>query len=304
MASESWVVAGPQIIEIEQIDALRVQLVAGRVDVVAHDAPGARIEVHAVDGKPLEISLQDGELRLGYNFTLGGWDGFVEKFLNFRGKDRVDVHIAVPREVRAKVGTVSAGSLVAGIVEDASVSTVSGSMVVDGTRGRMSVKTVSGEVVVRDHTGDLKLNSVSGELAASGDLTLVQANSVSGTVALDISTATSSISATTVSGDVTVRLPAGRGVHVKANSVSGRLVVDGEEYKGGSPGHRAADLRTGDGACFVQASTVSGHVTVLRSGPPTASWGTTAYGAPSATQDAPPDPVQDAPQPGREDGVA
>ena len=53
MASESWVVAGPQIIEIEAITSLRVQLVGGRVDVVAHDGPGARIEVHAVDGRPL-----------------------------------------------------------------------------------------------------------------------------------------------------------------------------------------------------------------------------------------------------------
>src|SRR6478752_1820538 len=83
MASESWVVAGPQIIEIEKITSLRVQLVAGRVDVVAHDGPGARIEVHDVDGRPLEVSLADGELWVGYQFTLGGWDGFLEKFRNF-----------------------------------------------------------------------------------------------------------------------------------------------------------------------------------------------------------------------------
>ena len=180
MATESWVVAGPQIIEIEAVSTLQVQLVGGRVDVVAHDGPGARIEVHAVDGRPLEITLSDGELRVGYQFTLGGWDGFLEKFRNFGGKDRADVHIAVPREVRAKVGTVSADGLLAGVVEDASVSTVSGTLITDGTRGRLGAKTVSGEIVVRDHRGDLRLNSVSGELAASGELSLVQANSVSG----------------------------------------------------------------------------------------------------------------------------
>ena len=135
MASESWVVAGPQIIEIEAITSLRVQLAGGRVDVVAHDGPGARIEVHAVDGRPLEVSLSgDGELRVGYQFTLGGWDGFLEKFRNFSGKDRADVHLAVPREVHAKVGTVSADGLLAGIEQDASVSTVSGTLIADGTR--------------------------------------------------------------------------------------------------------------------------------------------------------------------------
>jgi len=244
MATETWVVAGPQIIEVEQIDSLRVQLVGGRVDVVAHDEEGVRIEVHGVDGRPLEIGLQNGELRVGYSFTLSGWEGFVERFLNFRDKDRADVHIAVPRHVATKLGTVSAEGLLAGIAEDSSVSTVTGSLVVDGTRGRLAAKTVSGEVVVRDHTGDLRLNSVSGELAASGRLSLVQAN--------------------TVSGDVTVRLPQGHGVQVKAQSVSGRIVIDGEDYKGSGPGQRKVDLRTGDGECFVQASTVSGHVTVLR----------------------------------------
>lgn len=264
MATESWVVAGPQIIEIEAISTLQVQLAGGRVDVVAHDGPGARIEVHAVDGRPLEITLSGGELRVGYQFTLGGWESFLEKFRNFSGKDRADVHIAVPREVRARVGTVSADGLLAGVVEDASVSTVSGTLITDSTRGRLGAKTVSGEIVVRDHRGDLRLNSVSGELAASGELSLVQANSVSGSLTLDVHSGTSSVTASTVSGDVTVRLPAGKGVQVKAKSVSGRLVVDGEEYKGSSPGQRKVDLRSGDGACFVSASTVSGHVTVLR----------------------------------------
>ncbi len=266
-ATESWVVAGPQIIEIEQVESLRVQLVGGRVDVVATDEPGARIEVHSIEGRPLEIGLTNGELRVGYSFTLSGWEGFVEKFRNFRDRDRADVHIAIPRGTAAKVGTVSAEGLLAGVIADSSISTVSGSLVADGTRGRLGANTVSGEIVVRDHGGPLKLNSVSGELAASGELSLVQANTVSGALSLDVTTGTSSVTASTVSGDVTVRLPAGRGVHVKAQTVSGRLIVDGQEYKGNSPGHRRVDMSTGDGACYVSANTVSGHVTVLRGFP-------------------------------------
>ena len=51
MAEESWVVSGPQVIEVDEVRSLRVQLVGGRVDVVTHDEPGARIEVHDVDGR-------------------------------------------------------------------------------------------------------------------------------------------------------------------------------------------------------------------------------------------------------------
>ena len=263
MAEESWVVSGPQVIEVDEVRSLRVQLVAGRVDVVTHDEPGARVEVHDVDGRPLEVSLSNGELRVGYQFTLTGWEGFLERFRNFRDKDRADVSIAVPRALPTKVGTVSAEGLVAGIQADASVSTVSGSIVVDGTRGRLQANSVSGEVVVRDHTGDLSLNTVSGELAASGVLARVQANSVSGELALDVTSGSSSVEATTVSGDVTVRLPHGEGVNVTANAVSGRVVVDGEDHSGSMPGRKVV-LRDKDAGSTVSASTVSGNVTLLR----------------------------------------
>lgn len=266
MSEESWVVTGPQVIDVDEVRSLRVQVVGGRVDVVAHQEPGVRVEVHSVDGRPLEVSLTDGELRVGYSFTLAGWEGFLDKFLNFRDKDRVDVSVAVPRDLPTKVGTVSADGLLAGVEASASVSTVSGSLVVDGTRGHLSANTVSGEVVVRDHTGDLNLNTVSGELAASGALAGVHANSVSGALALDVTSGTSSIDATTVSGDVTVRVPRGEGVHVTANAVTGRLVVDGEDHTGGTPGHRV-DLRTGEGDSRLSATTVSGHVTLLRGTP-------------------------------------
>lgn len=267
MATESWVAAGPQVIEVEDVRALRVGLVGGRVDVVAHDDPearGVRLEVHGVEGRPLEVTLRDGELRVGYSFTLGGWEGFVEKFRNFQDKDRADVHVAVPRDVLAKVGTVSGDGLVAGLRQDASVSTVSGSIVVDDVRGRLTTNSVSGEVVVRRHAGDLRFNTVSGELAASGDLTLVQGNSVSGAVSLDVGAGSSSLTVTTVSGDVTVRVPEGTGLRVRAQSVSGRLVVDEQEHKGSGPGTRIVDLDAGEGGTFLSATTVTGHVTVLR----------------------------------------
>jgi len=267
MSTESWIVTGPQIIEVDDVDAVRVGLVRGRVDVVARDEPGARIEVHAVDGRPLEVSLSGGELRVGYSNTLSGWENFLDKFQNFLDRDSADVHIAVPRHVAVKLGTVSAEGLLAGVLRGASVSTVSGSLVTDGTSGLLVANTVSGEIAVRDHTGDLRLNSVSGELTASGGLARVAAITVSGPVTFDVSSESASITASTVAGDVTVRLPAGRGVNISARSVSGRIVVDGQEHKGAGPGQTKIDLQTGDGSCVISAKTVSGHLTVLRGTP-------------------------------------
>lgn len=270
MSTESWVVTGPQIIEVDDVDALRVGLIRGRVDVVARDEPGARLEVHAVDGRPLEVSLTGGELRVGYSNTLSGWENFLEKFRNFRDRDTADVHVAVPRHAAIKLGTVSAEGLLAGVLRGASISTVSGSVVTDGTAGLLVANTVSGEIAVRDHSGDLRLNSVSGELTASGELGRVSASTVSGPVTLDVTSESAAITASTVAGDVTVRLPAGRGLNVSARSVSGRVVVDGLEHKGSAPGQTKIDLQTGDGSCAINAKTVSGHLTVLRGAPPQA----------------------------------
>ncbi len=263
MATESWVVAGPQVIEVDEVRAVRVQIIGGRVDVVGQEAPGARLEVHDVHGRPLEVSLRDGELRVGYADTLSGWEAFLDRLKTFRSSDKVDVHLAVPRAAAVRVGTVSAEGLLADIDEDSSVGTVSGALVVDSTRGQLSARSVSGEVSVRSHHGPLTMNSVSGELAASGELTAVHANTVSGAVSLDLASATSSITATTVSGAVTTRLPEGVGVQVRAQSVSGRVVVDGVDHKGSKPGSASVD-QSGDGTCHLSVTTVSGDVTVLR----------------------------------------
>ena len=57
-----------------------------------------------------------------------------------------------------------------------------------------------------------------------------------------------------------------KGVRVTGQSVSGRLVVDDQEY-GGRPGTRNVDIASGDGTCHIQVTTVSGNLTVLRRAP-------------------------------------
>ena len=63
MSEESWAVTGPQVIDIDEARALRIQLVGGRVDVVTHDLPGVRIEV------PVLVGLVYVSLALRKRFT-------------------------------------------------------------------------------------------------------------------------------------------------------------------------------------------------------------------------------------------
>lgn len=264
MVTESWVVSGPQVIELEDVHALRVGLVGGRVDVVASEEPGARVEVHDVHGRPLEVSLVDGVLKVGYSHTLGGWENILDKLRALSDKDAASVHVAVPAGTRVSLATVCAEGLVVGIKEDAKVATVSGAVVVDQGSGALTARTVSGEVTVREHSGDIALTTVSGELTASGDLRRVTTSSVSGAVSLDLTSTTSSITANSVSGDVTVRLPEGVGLGIEANVVTGRIVVDGVDETGGRPGRTKLDTRSGGTGCWASVNTVSGNVTVLR----------------------------------------
>ena len=55
MAQEKWLVEGEKVIDIEMIRKLKVSLIAGQVDIVGHDEPGARVEVHSVRGKALKV---------------------------------------------------------------------------------------------------------------------------------------------------------------------------------------------------------------------------------------------------------
>ncbi len=53
MAQEKWLVDGPKTIDVENIRRLKVGLISGQVDIVGHDEPGARVEVHSVSGRDL-----------------------------------------------------------------------------------------------------------------------------------------------------------------------------------------------------------------------------------------------------------
>lgn len=166
MAQEKWLVEEPKVIDTGIVRALRVGLAGGQVDVVAHDEPTARVEVHSVSGKALKIELEGDTLTIDHPQIR--WDDPVGFLRSFRGRASADVSVLVPRDARVTVGVVSAGALLSGTNRGASLNTVSGDVVVDGLAGDLAVHAVSGTTTVRDLEGDLTVRTVSGDVVATG----------------------------------------------------------------------------------------------------------------------------------------
>lgn len=184
MAQEKWLVDEPKVIDTGVVRQLKVGLVGGQVDVVAHDEPTARVEVHAVSGRPLRVEMDAGVLTVDHAQVR--WDDPLGFLRAFRGQESADVSILVPRQVALTLGVVSAGALVSGLTHDAALHAVSGDLVVDRVSGDLQVNSVSGTVTVREHAGALAVRTVSGDVAATGAVTRLTADGISADVLLDL----------------------------------------------------------------------------------------------------------------------
>ena len=157
MTLEKWIIhpGETRVIDIETVRKLKVGLVGGQIDVIGHDEPGARIEVHGVTIKDLRIEVTGDVVEIDHPQLR--WDNFLEVFRNFgAGGPKAEISVAVPREVALNLGVVSASALVSGIRNDARLNTVSGDIIVDGLTGDLTVNAVSGDVQIRELVGALE----------------------------------------------------------------------------------------------------------------------------------------------------
>ena len=265
MSLEKWLVSPGQskVIDVDIVRSLKVGLIGGKVDVIGHDEPGARIEVHSVSGKDLKVSMDGDALEI--NHAQLRWDNFIEVFASFRGSAKADISIMVPRDVALKFGVISAEALVSGLRNDAKLSTVSGDIVVDDVTGNLDLNSVSGEFSVRNHTGSISAHTVSGDVTASGRIDRFSVDAVAGNVFLDIVGIPDTVNTNTVSGDLTVRLGADVATRYHLNTVSGTLQLDNTTIKGTLG--KGYDSSTGDlsGSWLeLHANSVSGDISVVR----------------------------------------
>lgn len=266
MADEKWVIhpGETRTIDVDGVRRLKVGLIGGQVDIIGHDEPHARIEVHGVTIKDLRVELDGDELEIDHPQLR--WDNFLEVFRNFgAGGPRAEISVAVPRAVALTLGVVSAGALVAGLERPARINTVSGDVLVDGLRGDLGVNAVSGDVQAREMTGAFSANTVSGDVAVSGALTRVDVDSVSGSTFVDAHGPVERVSAKGVSGTVTLRLDAGYPANYVARSASGRIRVDGVAYTSSGPATYTASVgELSSRFVDVRVNTVAGDITVVR----------------------------------------
>ena len=160
MQEQKWIVEGDKTIELGAIRRLKIGLIGGQVDVIGHDDPTTRIEVHSVRGRSLKNTAVDDTLEIDHAQL--AWDNFIDVFKSFTGTAKADVSIMVPRDIALKFGVISATALISGLTEDASISTVSGEVVVDNVYGDLQLNSVSGELAVRSHYGAIAAKTISG----------------------------------------------------------------------------------------------------------------------------------------------
>jgi hypothetical protein len=261
MAQEKWLIDGPKTIDVENVRKLKVALVAGQIDIIGHDEPGARVEVHSVGGRDLMVSIDGDTLEIDHPQLR--WDNFLDVVTWSKGTARAEVSVMVPHEVALKFGAVSASALISDLTSDPSVSTVSGDVIVDGVNGNLSFHTVGGELAVRNHTGRISARTVGGDVTASGELEAFSGESVSGNMLLDVTGIPDEVRVNTVGGNVTVRLDAATPAAYTINRVGGRLQVDDHEVARGSRRHESKFGSLDGRWVDLRVSTVSGNVSVL-----------------------------------------
>jgi hypothetical protein len=260
-----WTVDGPMGLAFDEVTSVRVRLIAGSVAVLATDGTPT-LDVEKVSGDPLQVTYSGGELTITHpNLT---WEGLL-KWLRPQ-RHSATLTVRVPRKCATQLGVVTATAVLSGVSGKASVKSVSGGITLDGLAGDVDANTVSGVLEAQGLNGKLGFNTVSGDLTiADGWLERLDGNSVSGDVTADVDLdPLGGIHVTTVSGEVTLRLPAEADANVNLHSMSGDVRSEFDGLRRSSmPASHSVSGSLGAGSGHVSVTTMSGRVMLLRRAP-------------------------------------
>jgi hypothetical protein len=257
-----WTIDGPTSLDFDEVSGLRVRLIGGSVAVLATDGTPS-LDVANISGDPLDVTYEDGVLTISHeNLT---WEGLL-KWLRPQ-RHAATVTVTVPRKCPTQVGVVTATAVLSGLSAKASVKSVFGEITLDGVTGDVDANTVSGALEAQGVNGKLNFRSVSGDLTlAEGWLERLDAHAVSGDVTADVDLdPLGGLQVTTVSGEVTLRLPAETDTKVHLHSISGDVRSEFEGLKRSSaPASHSVSGSLGAGSGQVSVTTMSGRVVLLR----------------------------------------
>jgi hypothetical protein len=258
-----WTIEAPTTLEFDDVvTSLRVRLIAGSVAVLATDGTPS-VDVTSIEGDPLTVSYEGGMLTIAHENL--SWEGLL-KWLRPQ-RHSATVTVTVPRKCQTQVGVVSASAVMSGIGARTSVKSVSGGITLDGVTGDVDANTVSGALEAQGINGRLNFRTVSGDLTlADGWLERLDANVVSGDVTADVDLdPLGGVQVTTVSGEVTLRLPAEADAQVNLHSLSGDVRSEFTELvRSSAPASRSVSGSLGAGSGHVSVNTMSGRVMLLR----------------------------------------
>ena len=257
-----WTVDAPVSLDFDDVNALQVRLIAGTVAVMATDDRPS-VTVSEITGRPLQVGYEGGTLTIAYEAL--SWERLLDWLKPLH--DAAAVTVAVPSDCPIQLGVVSASAVVCGLSSGASVKGVSGEITLDGVAGDVQADTVSGALEGRDVDGAVRFKSVSGDLTlANGSLNLLKADNINGQIAADISLAAAgAMRISTISGDVTLRLPADSDARVRLHSTSGNVRSEFDSLRTSiSPASHTVSGNVGGGSGRVSVNSVSGAVTLLR----------------------------------------
>ncbi|WP_031505952.1 DUF4097 family beta strand repeat-containing protein [Streptomyces megasporus] len=267
-----WSVGEPRRLDVDEaLHTLRVRVVNGTVNVVGTDEPTTRLEVGALDGPPLTVTVEDGVLTVAYDDL--PWKGFLGLFDRTGPRRRADVSLAVPAGVRVEIGVVGADAVVTGVEGRADVRGITGGVTLVGLTGPARVDTVSGNVEAQGVVGDLRFGSVSGDLTVvDGGGSSVRADTVDGDIVLDLDPVRkdrgTDVRLTSLAGEIAIRLPHPADTVVDANTAGGSVSCAFEDLRvSGQWGAKRITGTLGAGNGRLRASTVSGSIALLRRPP-------------------------------------
>jgi Putative adhesin len=264
MPTSQWTIEAPTSLEFDDVSGLRVRLIAGSVAVLA-TAGTPSLDVTSIEGDPLLVTYEGGVLTIAHENL--SWEGLL-KWLRPQ-RHSATVTVTVPKKCQTQVGVVTATAVMSGTGTRTSVKSVSGGITLDGVTGDVEANTVSGALEAQGINGRLNFRTVSGDLTlAEGWLERLDANMVSGDVTADIDLdPLGGMQVTTVSGEVTLRLPAESDARVNLHSMSGDVRSEFAELRRTSaPASRSVSGSLGAGSGHVSVNTMSGRVMLLRRG--------------------------------------
>jgi DUF4097 and DUF4098 domain-containing protein YvlB len=208
---------------------------------------GGQIRIGNVSGNVV-VTGYDGDAIVVKGIKKGR-DRDVIQIEDRSGADRVDVGVRYPERCNCDASVRFEVQVPRSVNYDFDkIGSVSGDVQVSGVTGRLNASAVSGDVHVKDVSGSVSASAVSGNVT-------VEINRLEGSDEMKFST---------VSGDVTVLLPADLNADLDMSSFSGSIKTDfAVEVRSERYGSRNwARAKLGDGSRRLRMSSVSGDLSL------------------------------------------